>query len=127
MIALDARYPGYGLGRHKGYPTPAHLAALRALGVTPVHRRSFGLMFQEFALFPHRTVAENIALNEQLAEGRRLVNWRKVRRVAQDALAQIEVDIPLDMDRPLLLRAISGDCVIGNCNQLGGRAGVVDL
>lgn len=41
MIALDARYPGYGLARHKGYPTRAHLAALAALGVTDIHRRSF--------------------------------------------------------------------------------------
>ena len=41
MIELDARYPGYGLARHKGYPTPAHLAALRELGVAPIHRRSF--------------------------------------------------------------------------------------
>lgn len=41
MVALDAVYPGYGLARHKGYPTQAHLAALEALGVTPIHRRSF--------------------------------------------------------------------------------------
>ncbi len=41
MVALDAEYPGYGLARHKGYPTPEHLAALRQLGVTPLHRRSF--------------------------------------------------------------------------------------
>ena len=41
LVELDARYPGYGFAAHKGYPTPAHLAALRALGVTPVHRRSF--------------------------------------------------------------------------------------
>jgi ribonuclease HII len=39
---LDARYPGYGFARHKGYPTAAHLAALQTLGVTPEHRRSFG-------------------------------------------------------------------------------------
>lgn len=39
---LELRYPGYGFGAHKGYPTPAHLAALRELGVTPAHRRSFG-------------------------------------------------------------------------------------
>ena len=41
LVELDARYPGYGFAAHKGYPTRAHLAALRALGVTPVHRRSF--------------------------------------------------------------------------------------
>ena len=42
MLALDQRYPGYGIAGHKGYPTPVHLAALRELGATPVHRRSFG-------------------------------------------------------------------------------------
>jgi ribonuclease HII len=41
MSELDVAYPGYGLARHKGYPTPAHQAAIRELGVTPVHRRGF--------------------------------------------------------------------------------------
>lgn len=41
MIALDQTFPGYGLAAHKGYPTPAHLAALKQLGPTPIHRRSF--------------------------------------------------------------------------------------
>lgn len=42
MAALEGVYPGYGFARHKGYPTAAHLAALRRLGVSPAHRRSFG-------------------------------------------------------------------------------------
>ncbi len=41
MIALDARYPGYGLARHKGYPTRQHLESLEVLGVSEIHRRSF--------------------------------------------------------------------------------------
>jgi ribonuclease HII len=41
MVALDREYPGYGLARHKGYPSPQHLEALHALGVTPIHRRSY--------------------------------------------------------------------------------------
>lgn len=41
MEELDARYPGYGIARHKGYPTPEHCEALRRLGPTPLHRRSF--------------------------------------------------------------------------------------
>lgn len=41
MVDLDAQYPGYGLAKHKGYPSPAHLAALSKLGITPIHRRSF--------------------------------------------------------------------------------------
>jgi len=42
LVELDACYPGYGLADHKGYPTATHLAALQRLGVTPIHRRSFG-------------------------------------------------------------------------------------
>jgi ribonuclease HII len=41
MLQLDAQYPQYGLAVHKGYPTAAHLAALREHGVTPIHRKSF--------------------------------------------------------------------------------------
>lgn len=41
LVALDDEYPGYGFAAHKGYPTAAHLRALRELGATPVHRRSF--------------------------------------------------------------------------------------
>lgn len=41
MIEYDRLYPGYGFSRHKGYPTPQHLARLRALGCCPIHRRSF--------------------------------------------------------------------------------------
>jgi ribonuclease HII len=41
MGSLEHDYPGYGFARHYGYPTEAHLAALDALGVTPIHRRSF--------------------------------------------------------------------------------------
>jgi ribonuclease HII len=39
--ALHAQWPQYGFARHKGYPTPAHLQALREHGACPAHRRSF--------------------------------------------------------------------------------------
>jgi ribonuclease HII len=41
MVRYDARYPGYGFASHKGYGTAAHSEALRRLGLTPLHRRSF--------------------------------------------------------------------------------------
>lgn len=41
LVALDKQYPQYGLAAHKGYPTPAHLAALKAHGVCAIYRRSF--------------------------------------------------------------------------------------
>jgi ribonuclease HII len=43
LMADAARFfPGYGFERHMGYPAPEHLAALRHLGLTPLHRMSFG-------------------------------------------------------------------------------------
>ena len=42
MIELDAKFPEYGLAQHKGYPTAAHLDALRRHGPSPIHRLSFG-------------------------------------------------------------------------------------
>lgn len=41
LVALDSEYPGYGFAAHKGYGTAAHYEALRKLGMTPIHRRSF--------------------------------------------------------------------------------------
>ena len=41
MLRLHLLYPRYGLDRHKGYPTAAHLAALERHGVCEIHRRSY--------------------------------------------------------------------------------------
>ena len=41
MIALDSEYPGYGFSQHKGYPTTMHINALKELGVSLIHRKSF--------------------------------------------------------------------------------------
>jgi ribonuclease HII len=41
MLRLHAQYPDYALDRHKGYPTPEHLALLELHGVCEIHRRTF--------------------------------------------------------------------------------------
>ncbi len=41
MVELCTQFPGYGFSKHKGYGVAAHLAALRKLGPSPAHRRSF--------------------------------------------------------------------------------------
>jgi ribonuclease HII len=56
MRALHARYPHYGLDSHKGYPTAAHLAAIRAHGVADFYRKSFG---------PVRAIWENPSLFDE--------------------------------------------------------------
>ena len=51
MVDLAQHFPGYGWAKNAGYPTAAHLQALKALGVTPHHRRSFkpvhNILYQE--------------------------------------------------------------------------------
>ncbi len=44
MREYDAAYPGYGFAAHKGYPTAEHRDAIRRLGPSPIHRRSFTLL-----------------------------------------------------------------------------------
>jgi ribonuclease HII len=44
MVRMDDLYPGYGFAGHKGYPTETHRDALRRLGPSPIHRRSFTLL-----------------------------------------------------------------------------------
>lgn len=42
MLMLDRAYPDYGFAQHKGYPTELHIEALKRLGVSRIHRKSFG-------------------------------------------------------------------------------------
>jgi len=53
MCALDADYPDYRFGLHKGYGTRAHAAALEAKGISPVHRCSFKPIAAMMALNAH--------------------------------------------------------------------------
>ena len=83
------------------YPRDAGVVAIRGKEYAHIHpieaiRQGIQVIYQDFSLFPNLTVAENIAINAELAEGRRRVDWRRMRRIATDALAQIEVKLPLD-------------------------------
>ena len=51
MRALAQEYPGYGWERNMGYPTPEHIEAIRRLGYTPEHRKSFHPAALEPSLF----------------------------------------------------------------------------
>ncbi|HOA24428.1 MAG TPA: sugar ABC transporter ATP-binding protein [Aggregatilineales bacterium] len=59
-------------------------------------REGIQVIYQDFSLFPNLTVAENLALNHELAQNRHFVNWREVREIARRALDHIHVDIDLD-------------------------------
>ena len=61
------------------------------LSAVPVHRRNFGLMFQDYALFPHRNVAENVAFGLRMQS----VARGEVDRRVQEALEQVDIWRPL--------------------------------
>ena len=47
MVQYDSVFPGYGFAANKGYGAAAHIEALKQLGPTPIHRRSFIKNFME--------------------------------------------------------------------------------
>ena len=51
MSDLDIQFPGYGWSTNVGYPTPEHRQAIKKLGITPFHRRSFQLIPKQLSLF----------------------------------------------------------------------------
>jgi simple sugar transport system ATP-binding protein len=66
--------------------------------LTPIESIHQGIqvIYQDFSLFPNLTVAENIAINEQLASEKQFVNWNEINDIAEAGLAKINVSLPLD-------------------------------
>ena len=56
------------------------------------------VIYQDMSIFPNLTVAENIALNFELYNKKRLVNWKNVYEIAQKSLEHIGITIPLDVE-----------------------------
>lgn len=59
-------------------------------------REGVQVIYQDFSLFPNLTVAENLAINHQVEQRKKVVSWREMRAIARHCLAQIDVDIPLN-------------------------------
>lgn len=60
MVSYEDRFPGYGFASHKGYTCPEHRSAIDRLGVSPIHRRTFGVCVEareaeSYALWPEET------------------------------------------------------------------------
>ena len=54
------------------------------------------IIYQDLSLFPNLTVAENIALAQEVAGRKHFVNWREIYRIAREAMKRIDVNLPLD-------------------------------
>jgi simple sugar transport system ATP-binding protein len=59
-------------------------------------REGIEVIYQDFSLFPNLTVAENLALDEEISANRRLINWKEVFKIAREALDKINVQINLE-------------------------------
>ncbi len=66
--------------------------------LTPIEAILNGVqvIYQDFSVFPNLSVMENLALNSELAGKRKLVNWQRFRRIAQQAVAKIDFKVDLD-------------------------------
>ena len=54
------------------------------------------VIYQDFSIFPNLTVAENLALNAQIASGKKIVKPREIRQVAREALERIGITLDID-------------------------------
>ena len=65
---------------------------------TPSEAIALGIqvIYQDFAVFPNLTVMENLAINTELAANRKFVNWKRMRRIAEEAIAKIGFQVDLD-------------------------------
>jgi len=89
--------------------------------LTPIEAILNGVqvIYQDFSVFPNLTVMENLALNTELASKKKMVNWGRFRRIAEQAVAKIDFKVDLDQlvgrlsvaDRQLVAisRALMGD------------------
>ena len=75
----------------------------KELSAIPVYERNFGLMFQEFALFPHRTVAENIVF------GLRMAKWSQADIDARLVEMLDLIDLPLNYDDRSIFELSGGE------------------
>jgi len=62
MVDLCAQYPGYGFSQHKGYSVAAHLEALKRLGPSPIHRKSFRPVREAMGIVDEVIVAQQLPL-----------------------------------------------------------------
>lgn len=66
--------------------------------ITPIDAIMKGIqvIYQDFSIFPNLTVMENLAINAQLAAKKKIVNWKNMRKIAEEAIEKINFKVDLD-------------------------------
>lgn len=83
------------------------------------------VVYQDFAVFPNLTVAENIAMNKSIKSGKKVMSWKETRRVALEAMAQIGAE--LDPDLPLARLTIANKQIVAICRAIVADAKLLIL
>jgi len=89
MTELDAVYPGYGFAAHKGYATAAHQSAIRTLGPSPIHRRSFDFIREirgQYCDLYYELKSRAVGL----ASGNDISTWEIEVKACADRLSEME-------------------------------------
>jgi len=81
------------------------------------------VIYQDFSLFGNLSVAENLAINTFLIEGRKSVSWRRMRELAQNALRRLRVEIDLDAEVDSL--PVSGKQIVAIARALMSDARLI--
>lgn len=66
--------------------------------ISPLEAIDHGVqvIYQDFSVFPNLTVMENLALTSELAAGRKLVNWKRARAIAEEAVSKVNFKVDLE-------------------------------
>lgn len=93
--------------------------------LSPARARALGIqvIWQDLALFPEMSVAENIAFERNLARGPHLVHYASMNRIAGDMLARLGVDVPLEV--PVRALSIAKRQMVAICRALVAKARLV--
>ena len=79
-------------------------------------RMGIQVIYQDFAVFPNLTVAENIALNGEVLKGNKRVNWKQIHQTAAEAMKRVDAD--LDPDMPLEMLPVAGKQMVAICRAI---------
>lgn len=99
--------------------------SMKSFGPIDAINQGVQVIYQDFAVFPNLTVAENIAMNHNIECGNKVMNWRESRKIATDAVKQIGANIDLDLHVERL--SVANKQMVAICRAILGDAKLLIL
>lgn len=93
--------------------------------ITPIDAIMHGVqvIYQDFSIFPNLSVIENIAFNSELAAKRKIVNWKRFRKIAEEAVKKI--DFKIDFDAKVGELSVADKQLVAICRALINNAKLI--